>query len=199
MMFQELKPLLANRSLTITVVALDEEQIRVNVIPHSRPDDSKVNESITYSHKDQVAPIPDAAVKALTTPVSLSGTAEEIDANLADVLLKFVEYHRSLQDSCDRAGSEISEAVKAIDERNKNKSKPKTPGQKAGAKEELQLKPGEDRSKPGETLPLWWTTGSVAPPEATSSHDSNSPEDPVEAPEANNIPTNPQEENPTCQ
>jgi PRTRC genetic system protein E len=115
MMFQELKPLLANRSLTITVVALDEEQIRVNVIPHSRPDDSKVNEPITYSHKDQVAPIPDAAVKALTTPISLSGTAEEIDANLANLLMKFVESHRSLQDTCDRAGSEISEAVQNAD------------------------------------------------------------------------------------
>jgi len=49
---------------------LNEGQIRVNVIPHVRPEDTKVNEQITYVHKDEVARIPDAAVKALTMPVS---------------------------------------------------------------------------------------------------------------------------------
>ena len=36
-MFKELQSLLAKRSLTITVASLGEEQIRVNVITHSRP------------------------------------------------------------------------------------------------------------------------------------------------------------------
>jgi hypothetical protein len=36
-MFEELEALLAKRSLTITVAALAAGQIRVNVIPHSRP------------------------------------------------------------------------------------------------------------------------------------------------------------------
>ncbi len=45
-MFKELEPLLAKRSLTITVAALVAKQIRVNVIPHSRPEDTKVNEQI---------------------------------------------------------------------------------------------------------------------------------------------------------
>jgi PRTRC genetic system protein E len=102
-MFKELQPLLARRSLTITVAALGEEQIRVNVIPHSRPEDTKVNEQINYSHKDEVAVIPDAAVKALTTPISLTGKAEEIDAKLSDVLLQFVESHSQLQATFDRA------------------------------------------------------------------------------------------------
>ena len=67
-MFSELYPLLAQRSLTITIAALSEGQIRVNVIPHPRPEDTKVNEQITYAHKDEVARIPEAAIKALTTP-----------------------------------------------------------------------------------------------------------------------------------
>ena len=49
-MFTELKQLFAMRSLTITVAAIDKDQIRVNVVPHARPEDKKVNEQISYSH-----------------------------------------------------------------------------------------------------------------------------------------------------
>lgn len=163
-MFTELQPLLAKRSLTITVAALGEEQIRVNVIPHPRPEDTKVNEQVKYSHKDEVAPIPDAAVKALTTPISLTGTAEEIDAQLSGVLLQFVESHSQLQATFDRASTEISDAVKAIDERNKNKPKTKAAVAKAELREDAKAKPDECKSKPEETLPLWWTDSSVQPP-----------------------------------
>ncbi len=163
-MFAELYPLLAQRSLTITVAALNEGQIRVNVIPHSRPEDTKVNEQITYSHKDEVARIPDAAIKALTTPISLTGTAEEIDLKLSSVLLEFVESHKQLQGSFDRASSEIAEAVKAIDERNKAKSKSKAANSKNDAKADAKLKPEGDSSQPADTLPLWWTNSSVSPP-----------------------------------
>jgi PRTRC genetic system protein E len=163
-MFTEIQPLLAKRSLTITVAALGEEQIRVNVIPHPRPEDTKVNEQVKYSHKDEVAPIPDAAVKALTTPISLTGRAEEIDAKLAGVLLQFVESHTQLQATFDRASTEMSEAVKAIDERNKNKPKMKAAGAKTEQKEDAKAKQDDGKSKHEETLPLWWTDSSVQPP-----------------------------------
>lgn len=163
-MFKELQPLLANRSLTITVAALHDEIIRINVIPHPRPEDTKVNEQVKYSHKDEVAPIPDAAVKALTTPISLTGTAEEIDAQLSGVLLQFVESHTQLQATFDRASTEMSEAVKAIDERNKNKPKTKAAVAKAEQKEDAKAKQDDGKSKHEETLPLWWTDGSVQPP-----------------------------------
>jgi PRTRC genetic system protein E len=158
-MFKELQPLLAKRSLTITVAALNGEEIRINVIPHSRPEDTKVNEQIKYSHKGEVAAIPDAAVRALTTPISLTGTAEEIDAKLSDVLLQFVESHSQLQVTFDRASAEISDAVKAIDERNKNKSKAKTAGAKTEQKEDPKAKADDGKPKTEETLPLWWTDG----------------------------------------
>lgn len=163
-MFQEVHSLLKKRSFTITIAALNGEQIRVNIIPHSRPEDSKANEQIKYSHKDEVAEIPEAAVKALTTPISLTGTAEEIDAKLPEVLVQFVESHSQLQATFDRACTEISEAVKAIDERNKNKPKSKTASAKAEQKEDPKTKAGDGKPKSDETLPLWWTDSSVAPP-----------------------------------
>jgi hypothetical protein len=49
--FTELRKLLARRSLTITVAVLENEQIRVNVVPHARPEDSKINDQIKYSIK----------------------------------------------------------------------------------------------------------------------------------------------------
>ena len=131
-MFKELQTLLAKRPLTITVATLAAGQIRVNVIPHSRPEDTKLNEQIKYTHKEEIAAIPDSAIKALTTPISLTGTAEEIDDKLSDVLLQFAESHTQLQATFDRASTEISDAVKAIDERNKNKPKVKTTASKGG-------------------------------------------------------------------
>ena len=198
-MFKELQPLLAKRSLTITVAALGEEQIRVNVIPHSRPEDTKVNEQIKYSHKDEVAAIPDVAIKALTTPISLTGTAEEIDAKLSDALLQFVESHAGLQATFDRACSEISDAVRAIDERNKNKPKAKTAGAKTEQKEDPKPKPEDGKPKAEETLPLWWTDKSVAPPGAAAPQGTNSPAAPVNASETNSQSTNTQEVGSPCQ
>lgn len=164
-MFTELRSLLAKRSLTITVAALSEDQIRINVIPHSRPEDAKINEPIKYTHKEEVASVPDAAIKALTTPLSVTGTAEEVDASLSGVLLEFVESHSQLQATFDRAHTEISEAVKAIDERNKNKARAKTEaGAKAEQKDNGKAKLETGKPKPDGTLPLWWTDQSVAPP-----------------------------------
>lgn len=192
-MFKELQPLLAKRSLTITVAPLGEEQIRVNVIPHSRPEDTKVNEPIKYSHKDEVVAIPDEAVKALTTPISLTGTAEEIDAKLSDVLLQFVECHGQLQATFDRACTEISEAVKAIDERNKNKSKAKTAGAKTEQEEDPKAKPEDGKPETEQTLPLWWTDSSVPPPGVAAPPGTSSPAAPANGSEANSQSTNAQE------
>jgi PRTRC genetic system protein E len=158
MMFTELRKLLTKRSLTITVAVLDDEQIRINVVPHARLADSKVNEQIKYSNKSEVASVPEAAIKALTTPISITGTAEEIDAKFPAILSQYVESHVQLQETFDRASSEIAEAVKAIDERNKSKAKDKT------VKKEEKSKGEEPKPKADETLPLWWTDKSAAAP-----------------------------------
>jgi PRTRC genetic system protein E len=158
--FTELKKLIAKRSLTITVAVLDDEQIRVNVVPHARLADSKVNEQIKYSNKSEVASVPEEAIKALTTPISITGTAEGIDAKFPAILCEYVESHVQLQETLDRASSEIAEAVKAIDERNKSKANAKT------VKKEEKSKSEEPKPKADETLPLWWTDKTAAAPGA---------------------------------
>jgi PRTRC genetic system protein E len=163
-MFAELKKLLLKRSVTITVAGLDNEQIRVNVVPHERPEDKKANQQISYSHKGEVAPVPEDAIKALTTPLSITGAAEEIDAGLPAILSEYVESHLNLQASFDRASDEIAEAVKAIDERNKAKAKEKSA--KKGCKDKDNDKEKGEEAKPDETLPLWWTDKSAAAPGA---------------------------------
>ena len=198
-MFKELQPLLAKRSLTITVAALNGEEIRVNVIPHSRPEDTKVNEQIKYSHKDEVTAIPGAAVKALTTPISLTGTAEEIDEKLSDVLLQFVESHGQLQATFNRASAEISEAVKAIDERNKNKSKAKTTDTKTEPKEDPKPRPEDGKPKTEETLPLWWTDSSVPPPGVAAQQSTISQAAPATGSQVNSQSTSAQEVTSPCQ
>jgi PRTRC genetic system protein E len=156
--FTELKKLIAMRSLTITVAVLDDERIRINVVPHARPADSKVNEQIKYSNKSEVASVPEEAIKALTTPISITGTAEEIDAKFPAILCEYVESHVQLQETLHRASSEIAEAVKAIDERNKSRANAKT------VKKEEKSKSEEPKPKADETLPLWWTDKNAAAP-----------------------------------
>jgi PRTRC genetic system protein E len=70
-----------------------------------------------------IAQIPESAIHALTTPLSLTGTPEEIDAELAQQLKAFVDSHLALQQSVNDAQQQIAEAVKAIGDRDKNRSK----------------------------------------------------------------------------
>lgn len=124
-MFIELMPLIENRPLTITVAALSEGRIRVNVVPQALAKDSKVNQKIGYANKDKVAQVPESAIHALTVPLSLTGTPEEIDAELTQRLKTFVDSHMALRQSVEEAKQQIAEAVKAIEERDKARSKSK--------------------------------------------------------------------------
>jgi PRTRC genetic system protein E len=126
-MFTELMPLIEQRPVTITVAVLSgSRRLRVNVVPKSLGKDSQVNDKLGYSNKDKIAKVPEEAIKALTTPLSLTGTPEEIDAELAQALKEFAECHVQLQKTVDQAKEQIAEAVKAIEERDKNKAKSKT-------------------------------------------------------------------------
>jgi hypothetical protein len=66
-MFIELMPLIEKRAITITVAALKDGHVRVNVVPAALAEDSQVNEKIGYSNKDKITKIPESAVHALTT------------------------------------------------------------------------------------------------------------------------------------
>jgi PRTRC genetic system protein E len=120
-MFSELMPLIQHRPLTLTIAAVDDKQIRVNVIPGKIEKDRAVNKEIGHSHSKEVAPIPESAILALTTPLSLTGTPDEIDAQLAKTLTEFTVLHVGLQNSFDAAAGAIAKAVKEIDDRERIK------------------------------------------------------------------------------
>jgi PRTRC genetic system protein E len=125
-MFIELMPLIEKRAITITVAALGDGRIRVNVVPMALAGDTKVNDKVGYANKDKIAQVPESAIHALTTALSLTGEPAEIDAQMADHLKAYVDSHAELHQSVDRAKREIADAVKAIEERDKSRAKAKS-------------------------------------------------------------------------
>lgn len=102
-MFKELAPYLRQRAVLLTVTQLEEDQIRVNVIPQKLKDGENA---------------------ALTTPLTVTGTAEELDRDLPATLVDFVSAHLQLRNTLDRAKSEMDAAAKAAqaEARTKNKT-----------------------------------------------------------------------------
>jgi PRTRC genetic system protein E len=62
------------------------DRIRVCVIPQDLDSDQKINEKLR--HHKEVAKVPGRAIAALTTPLCLEGTCQELDAEMADQLTK---------------------------------------------------------------------------------------------------------------
>jgi PRTRC genetic system protein E len=91
-MFKELAPLLRHRAVLFIVTQVEDDRFRVNVIP----------KKITDGEND-----------ALTTPVSVTGTIEDLDQELPRTLLHFVSSHLELKNSLERAKVEMEEASKA--------------------------------------------------------------------------------------
>jgi len=100
-MFKELAPLVRHRAVLFTVSHVEDDQFRVNVIPKK---------------------IVDGENDALTTPVSVSGTVEDLDKELPETLLHFVSSHLELKNSLERAKAEMEEASKAAKAEARKKS-----------------------------------------------------------------------------
>ena len=86
----------------MTVAALQQDQIRVNVLPKKLADGENA---------------------ALTTPMSFIGTAAELDAQLPDAIVSFVASHLELKNTLGRAKEEMAAAAKLAEEEARNKSK----------------------------------------------------------------------------
>jgi PRTRC genetic system protein E len=104
-MFKELAPYLRQRAVLVTITHLEEDQIRVNVIPQK---------------------IKDGENAALTTPLTMTGTAEELDRDLPATLVSFVGAHLGLKNTLDRAKEEMEAASKAAQAEVRSKSKTAT-------------------------------------------------------------------------
>ena len=91
-MFKELAPLLRQRAVLLTLTHLEDDQIRVNVIPQK---------------------IKDSEDAALTTPLTVTATAEELDRDLPSTLVNFVGTHVGLKNTLDRVREEMDAVAKA--------------------------------------------------------------------------------------
>ena len=112
-MFKELVPILRNRAVLMTATALDDDQIRVNVVPKKMKDGEH---------------------DALTTPLSVTGTAEELDTQLATTLVGFVASHLQMKNALEKAKADMDVATKAAQA--EARAKAKTPASKTPVKVE---------------------------------------------------------------
>ncbi len=99
-MFVELMPLLAGRTVLITVAKVDDRTLRVNVIPAlAKADDNP----------------------ALSTPLTYTGSPEELDAELGKHLAGYVQTHQQTASTLAEAKATMEAAAKAAQEEAKRK------------------------------------------------------------------------------
>jgi PRTRC genetic system protein E len=139
-MFKELAPLVRHRAVLFTITHIEDDQFRVNVIP----------KKITDGDND-----------ALTTPVSITGTVEDLDRELPQTLLHFVSSHLELKNSLERAKAEMEEASKTARAEARKKS-----GSQVTKKD-----PAVNSSKPA-VAPEAPAPAKAEPPKAASLFDS---------------------------
>jgi PRTRC genetic system protein E len=91
----------------LTVTLVDADQIRVNIVPKKLKDGDN---------------------DALTTPLSVTGTAEELDAELSSTIVSFVGSHLQMKNTLEKAKAEMDAASKAaqVEARTKSKMPSKT-------------------------------------------------------------------------
>ncbi|MGD0941816.1 MAG: PRTRC system protein E [Terracidiphilus sp.] len=153
-MFKELVPILRNRAVLMTATALDDDQIRVNVVPKKMKDGDH---------------------DALTTPLSVTGTAEELDAQLGPTLVGFVASHLQMKNALEKAKADMDAATKAAQAETRAKSKTVT--RSVPAKTEIlqntpatkpvePVKPVPQKSASLFDMPTPATTATVTPPES---------------------------------
>jgi PRTRC genetic system protein E len=100
--FIELMPLLTGRTVLITVAKLDDKTLRVNVIPAQ----AKADEN-----------------PALTTPLTYTGSPEELDAELGKHLAGYVQTHQRAASTLAEAKATLEAAAKAAQEEAKRKAR----------------------------------------------------------------------------
>jgi PRTRC genetic system protein E len=100
-MFVELVPLFAGRTVLITVAKVDDKTLRVKVIPTQ----AKADEN-----------------PALTTPLTFTGSPEELDTGLGRQLAGYVQTHQQTASTLAEAKAAMEAAAKAAQEEAKRKA-----------------------------------------------------------------------------
>ena len=140
-MFVELMPLLAGRTVLITVAKVDDKTLRVNVIPAlAKADDNP----------------------ALSTPLTYTGPPEELDAELGKHLAGYVQTHQQAASTLAEAKATLEAAAKAAQEEAKRKAEErKKVTQKAPATATTAEPAYSAPSTPGEPVPCSASTGTL--------------------------------------
>jgi PRTRC genetic system protein E len=153
-MFKELLPVLRDRAVLLTVTLVETDQIRVNVVPKKLKDGDN---------------------DALTTPLSVTGTAEDLDAELSSTIVGFVGSHLQMKNTLEKAKAEMDAASKAAQAEARAKSKttakpvaPKTETTQpaATAKPPEPVKPAPQKTATLFDLPAPAATPTAAPDES---------------------------------
>ena len=135
-MFIELMPLLAGRTVLITVAKVADKTLRVNVIPTQ----TKADEN-----------------PALTTPLTYTGPPEELDAELGKHLAGYVQIHQQTASTLAEAKAAMEAAAKAAQEEAKRrKASPRPPDKGTAAMAAEPASPA-----PAETVPFPASTGTL--------------------------------------
>lgn len=144
-MFGELIPLLANRTVMITVARLDDKTLRVNVMA-------------TTSESEN---------PALSAPLSCTGAPAELDAELGKLLANYVECHQQLGNTLAAVKAEMEAAAKAAQEEagKKAEERRKKVADKPVANSAAPA-PAPDPTPPASTAPLFGDTQAVHEPTA---------------------------------
>ena len=136
-MFVELMPLLAGRTVLITVAKVDDKTLRVNVIPHGKADDNP----------------------ALSTPLTCTGSPEELDAELGKHLAGYVQTHTQTASTLAEAKATLEAAAKsAQEEARRKKAAVKPPMTTAAESSSASSSPAPT---PAEVAPSYATTGTL--------------------------------------
>ena len=109
--FTELMPLLRQRAVMITISDVGQGLLRVNIIPRKLVVDGSSDENT-----------------ALTTPLSITGKAEELDRELPGQLATFTESIARTGSNLDELKTQHAAAVKALEAENKTKLDDKKKG-----------------------------------------------------------------------
>lgn len=164
-MFVELLPILKNRPVMLTVALVTDQAIRVHVIPKRLKDG-------------------DSGDDALTTPLTITGTPEELDREFATQLVGFTGSFVKLGSNLSEIEAAHATAVKAVEAERKKDLENKRKGSTSKAA------PPTSVTKPGPELkdgrPVFGSKSATVT-EGPSLFDSH---EPVEAPaESQQMPT----------
>jgi PRTRC genetic system protein E len=130
-MFTELMPLLADRTVLITVARESDTTLRATLVPRRAKEGDN---------------------PALSTPLSFVGTPEELDREMPRGLAEYVETHHRLSTTLAQAKAEMEAAAKAVQEEAKRKSEER---RKAKSTTSVPMSTGSNEAPaPTETKPV---------------------------------------------